>query len=273
MKEISIEELKDMQIDMLEKIHMFCIKNGIHYFISYGSLIGAIRHKGYIPWDDDIDISMPRPDFEKFVHTFNGEYPELEVLAPEINWNFFEPYANVYDKRTILLEDNNPHNGVDIGVKIDIFPIDGVPSNISDYYKHRKKIRKLNLLRGYKKETIWKQLYTLIKKRRGFRSFLRRIQHPFISYVKIQKKMHKLALKYDYSTSTYVESIVFQPKFYTQKERQFYEDYIDVQFERLTLKAPKNYDAYLKTIYGDYMQLPPIEERVYHHGFKAYWKD
>ena len=273
MKEISIEELKDMQIDMLEKIHVFCIKNDIRYFISYGSLIGAIRHKGYIPWDDDIDISMPRPDFEKFIHLFNGAYPELEVIAPELNWKFFESYANVYDNRTILIEDNNLHNGVDIGIKIDIFPIDGVPSDKEEYYKHRKQMRKLDLLRCQKKETIWKRLCIVMKKKRGFRSFLHRLRHPFISYESIQKKMHNLALKYDYSTSTYVESIVFQPKFFTQKERHFYDEYIDVQFENLILKAPKNYDAYLKMLYGDYMQLPPLEERIYHHGFKAYWKD
>lgn len=273
MKEIDTEELKRIQVDMLEKIHEFCTNNKINYFLSYGSLIGAVRHKGYIPWDDDIDISMPRPDYDIFIHSFNGKFSELSVLAPELNWNFFEPYANVYDNRTILLEDDNLHHGVEIGIKIDIFPIDGVPNDKKKYKTLRKKILRLNWLRGIKKESLFEQLMRIYKTKHGFKSLIYRFMHPFIKYEKIQKKIHELALECDYNSSEYVESIVFQPKCWTQKKKEFYNDFIDVKFERLTLKAPKNYDSYLKMIYGDYMKLPPEKERVYSHGFTAYWKE
>ena len=97
MKEIGIDELKKLQVEMLVLIDEFCQHNNIRYSLSSGTLIGAVRHKGYIPWDDDIDIMMPREDYDRFVSTFNGAYGHLSLLAPEINCNYYAPYANVFD--------------------------------------------------------------------------------------------------------------------------------------------------------------------------------
>lgn len=273
MKQLTIDELKDLQVEMLEKIHQFCIANNIRYFIGYGTLLGAIRHKGYIPWDEDIDIGMPRPDYDKFLQTFNGTFDELEVNAPELDWNYFEPYANVYDIRTVLYEEDNPHHGIEVGVKIDVFPLDGVPSDWNEYISLRRHLAKLNSLRGQKKVSFASQLKKVISSGRGVRALLFRMAHPLCSYTRIQQKMRKLATQYDWDSSDYVDKITFQNSPETRLLRKVYETYIDVPFEGHLFKAPSDWDSHLKVIYGEYMKLPPVEQQVYKHGFTAYWKD
>ena len=90
MKAILPEELNVIQLDILDDIHQFCVNNNIRYSLAFGSLIGAIRHHGYIPWDDDIDIMMPRPDYDVFINSFNGAYKHLVVAAPELDWNYYD---------------------------------------------------------------------------------------------------------------------------------------------------------------------------------------
>ena len=273
MKELSLEELKDLQVCMLEDIHQYCTTNNIRYFIGYGTLLGAIRHGGYIPWDDDIDIGMPRPDYDFFIKNFNGNCDNLRVIAPELNWDFFEPYANVYDTRTVLYEDNNPHHGVEIGVKIDIFPLDGVPDDVNEYRTLRKKLYRLNVLRGFKKISLIEHIKEVLLRRQGVRGLIFRLSNSFITYSGVQKRMRKLATQYDWDNSNYVDKITFQNPPETRLPRSVYENYIDVSFEGHNFKSPSDYDSHLRAIYGDYMELPPIEQRVYQHGFKAYWKD
>lgn len=273
MKKISIDELKSLQLEILIKVHDFCIKNNLRYFLEYGTLIGAIRHKGYIPWDEDIDIGMPRPDYDKFVRSFNGYYKELTLNAPELDWNFFESYANVYDNRTVLYEDTNPHNGIEIGVKIDVFPLDGVPSDYVQYQQLREKLRILNMLRGAKKETLKELFRRIVFTGKGIKTLLVRCKHPFSTYIGVQKEMRQMATQYKWEDSEFVDQITFQKTPNTRLPRCVYEQFVDVPFENHLLKVPVDYDSVLKIIFGDYMKLPPEHERVYQHGFTAYWKD
>lgn len=126
MKQINIDELKNIQVDILKKFHTYCVDKDINYFISCGTLIGAIRHKGYIPWDDDIDVQLPRKDYEVLIEEFNVSPPEdlrLRSLFSSKDYNL--PYAKIENVKTCIIEyaDSN----VDIGVNIDIFPIDSIP--------------------------------------------------------------------------------------------------------------------------------------------------
>ena len=109
MKQLTIKEILQVQLDILRDVDAFCRQNKIDYFLVGGTGIGAVRHGGYIPWDDDIDIGMTRPNYDRFLSSFNGNYGNLELYAPEIDLNYYAPYANVCDNRTLLFEGANGH--------------------------------------------------------------------------------------------------------------------------------------------------------------------
>ena len=268
-KVISLDELKQIQLDILTKVHDFCVKNNIDYFLSYGTLIGAIRHKGYIPWDDDIDIEMTRPNYEKFLKSFNGAYRELEVYAPELDWNYYAPYANVCDNRTILKEKGIGHNGRVLGIKIDVFPIDGLPSDEALYDKMFKKSRLYNSLLVYNQRDFSQFINSM--KSLNLKDCFKWIVGHTVPHSLIQKWMYKLATQYNYSSAKKAGLITFTPVKYSV-DKSCFEHYIEVEFEGRTFYTIKDYDMYLRLLYGDYMQLPPIEERIPHHNFHATWK-
>lgn len=269
MKKIEIEELKKLQLDILLEVHNFCKANNIDYSLDWGTLLGAVRHRGYIPWDDDIDILMTRPNYDKFIHSFNGKICNLYVLAPELNWNYYATYANVCDSRTVLFEDDISHNKMEVGVKIDVFPIDGCYDNYSDFKKQYARTRDLNniliakranLIRIFSKK-ISRSLYLL---------FLRTV-NSYKSYSGVQKDIYRLVMTIPYIKSKYATLLVCAFKEFRMKKDVF-ETYIELEFEGYHFQGLKAYDEYLTALYGDYMQLPPENERVYQHGFTAFWK-
>ena len=278
MKEIDIEELKQLQCDILYKIHTFCNENNINYSLAYGTLLGAVRHKGYIPWDDDIDIMMLRSDYEKFIYNFQGAYPELSICAPELNLDYYAPYCNVWDNRTKLKEnvtDNfeyDNHRGFDIGVKIDVFPIDAVPSGPKNHLVIRTKI--LNAFRWASARPY--SFYLKAKNNISYKikfCFLRFVS-MFLGYKKIQRMIINLGHNCEskFKDSGRVDMVVFDYKI-RDFSRKGFDCCIEIPFEKFIFKAISNYDEFLSSSYGDYMKLPPKEQQVAHHGFKAYWKD
>ena len=272
MKKIELEELKRIQLQMLSDIHNYCVSTNTTYFLAFGTLIGAIRHKGYIPWDDDIDIFMPRPVYEKFIQDFNGYYEHLDLYAPQLDWGYYAPYANVVDNRTIMDEgEGNSHRGRVMGIKIDVFPLDGVPDDHNQYLRHRKKLKFLN-------DILW-------SKRKSWSSIIRgevksivkygglKIISCFFSYEIIQKRIHKTATKYSFENSKYSDEVVYH--YMNMDSRCLQSDFstgVMVEFEGMKFYAPVGYDDYLKADYGEYMKLPPKEKQVNHHHFNACWK-
>lgn len=271
MKEMMLSDVLSLQLSILQRVDRFCRENSIPYTVDGGTCIGAVRHHGYIPWDDDIDIAMTRPNYERFIRSFNGYDNNLEVYAPELNWNYYAPYANVCDKRTILVEGSNGHNGMDIGVKIDVFPIDGVASDINEYHRNNRRIAFLWNALYIKRAVLEKTKYSC---RSMYIKFLiKRAILSFISYASIQKSIRRLALKHPFENSEFVEDFIFPWPHDVRCPRRAFEDYMDVPFENISVSIIKGYDEYLSRLYGDYMTLPPEEKRVAHHGFKAYWKE
>lgn len=267
-KDIKIEELKSIQLDILQAVHDFCVNNNIRYSLAYGTLIGAVRHKGYIPWDDDVDIMMPRKDYERFLDSFDGFRDDLVVLSPRTTKNYYAPYANVINTKTILVETRLTSDRL-LGVKIDVFPIDSVSEKESERVKLYDKVRAYKLLITLK-NSRYSALNTFKWKIAGI--FVK----TFGYFFSFGKMLDRMAIKSNLENkeSKIVNNIVWCSK--DEKAcflRKDMDDYIDVDFEGHKFKAIAGYDNFLKAHYGDYMQLPPEDQRTPHHGFIAYWND
>jgi lipopolysaccharide cholinephosphotransferase len=261
MKAISLDELRTIQLDLLQKTADFCEENGIRYFLCGGTLIGAIRHKGYIPWDDDIDIAMPRADYDRFVKIFNRSENYCQVVNLDTNPKYAYPFAKVYDNRTILNELHYP--GDTFGVYIDIFPADGI--------KKVYQIKKIMLLRkflntkkaNYFHRTISKKIINTIGKL---------LLLPFSAHT-IATWMDNEARKYEFG-SLPMAGLMGNPLGMGEMVRKsVFDSDVYQEFEGRKFRVPVGYDEWLRSIYGDYMQLPPEEHRVSHHTFDAWWKD
>ena len=267
MKKIDLEGLKQAQLSILLDVHDFCLNNNINYFLAHGTLIGAVRHKGFIPWDDDIDIAMPRQDYDRFISTFNGTYPHLKVLSFDTADKYCYPIAKVYDNRTIMKENIvNTYPGM--GINIDIFPIDGIPDSPEDAAKHLNRLIRWGKLREIKQvklsssRSFAKNILLLL---------LRILLLPFTNRFFLQK-MDNMARSVPYGSTKYAGSIAYFTIMFKPVSVSAFQNTVDAPFEGHLFKIPQGYDEWLRNIFGDYMQLPPEEKRVTHHVFEAYWK-
>ena len=260
MRKISSEELKTIQLDLLQKVAEFCEQNGIRYFLCGGTLIGAIRHKGYIPWDDDIDIAMPRPDYDRFVKTFNHPENCCQVVNLDTNPDYAYSFAKVYNNRTVLKE---LHYLGHIGVNIDLFPADGV--------KEATQIRKIMLLRKFL-NTKRANYYHRTLSKKIINSFGKILLLPFSAH-KIATWIDNEARKYAFGSLPKAGIIVNPYGPGEMVDKSVFESDVYQEFEGRKYRVPVGYDTWLRSIYGDYMQLPPEEHRVSHHTIEAWWKD
>ena len=259
---INQEGLRKIQLDILQKVADFCDEHGITYFLAYGTLIGAIRHKGYIPWDDDIDIAMPRPDYDRFIKSFNESNSTVQVVALENDKRYGLAFAKVHDTRTVLYE--TQYNKDVFGVYIDIFPIDGTKSKAQI-----RRLRAVNLMLHTKKANFTQR--TLSKK---FSNFLGKILLLPFSVHFMVKVIDWMARQYPFGSTPLAggicDTVVGER---AMIDTSVFEDTLMHEFEGRMYKIPIGYDKWLRRIYGDYMQLPPEEKRVTHHVFKAWWKE
>lgn len=267
MKKIEVDELKLIQLDIMQKVHDFCVDNNIKYFLSSGTLIGAVRHGGYIPWDDDIDIYMPRLDYDAFVKSYYiSPKDSTRVRSLETDDDYHYAFAKVEDTRTSVIEKTDTK--LSIGVNIDIFPIDGVPEDDNaraEYFKEIANIRKLEILKSVSID--WK--------RRGPVKNIILIMSKILLAGKSQRYLAKRldnAIKKNLTDTSSVCNMPAGNGLKSCFRRSAMAESIDITFEGRTFKTMKGYDEYLKATFGDYMKLPPESQRVSHHAFTAYWK-
>lgn len=258
-------EIKSIQLDILQSIHQFCETKNIRYSLAYGTLLGAIRHKGYIPWDDDIDVMMPRPDYERFIREYPGYNDRYNVQTYNNDDSYYLWCAKVFDNRTEQI--TFPTKS---GVCVDVFPIDGLPNTLDEVRKYIQTKRTLFFRRLVFtcKNNSYRPGNKLVN---SIKYFIKRILVP--SRSSVIKKIEQLYKSYPYETSNYVGDIIdmFGERGWLKKE--IFEHYTTATFENLQVRIIKDYDSFLKARYGDYMQLPPEEERVPGHAAPVYWKE
>lgn len=262
-KMISDQELKQLMLSILQDIDAFCKDNDIRYFLAYGSLIGAVRHKGYIPWDDDIDIWMPRPDYMRFMKSYR--HPYYKACSAEFTPGWDHYIAKVCDDRTVIDEGH----GDSCGVYVDVFPLDGWPADPG-----RRKAHYRDVSSGLR---LWSSLhYTQhLKLTKGngfsknFKILASRLLGLFCTSKAALEKLLAKEMRYPFEKSEFVGTLT-DGDFCIARECA--ERLIEGEFEGLRFKIPAAYDTWLTAIYGNYMQLPPVEKRVSNHGTTAYWK-
>lgn len=261
MKTIDGKEQKLLLLSILLDITSFCEKNNIRYFLAYGTLIGSIRHKGFIPWDDDIDLIMPRKDYETFLLMYNGTNEHYEVLTYKRNRDYHIDFAKVHDRRTILQEEYSVKTNY--GLFVDIFPYDGYTGK-KQYYLGIIMARMLHYktMAWYKNNSIIKNLIIQMVK----------CSLSILSFKKLLELMEKNARKASFDASKEVYYVSSYLKFHGPYRKEIFENALWGEFEGHLFRIPCGYDELLKVQYGDYMQLPPKSERINKHQAKVWWK-
>lgn len=269
MRELTVEETKKIELDILIKVAEFCEKHGLKYFLAYGTLIGAVRHKGFIPWDDDIDIHIPREDYNKLIESFNKDKDDAHLLLISPYDDFAQhTYVKIVDTRTVKKEKNKEYTKGLLGIDIDVFPLDGEPEDEKTFVRFYKKLQRIYKLHYY--VTFNEKEHDISWKTKLFLKFLKKVIRD---KNKLIDKASKIHAKYPYAESKYVG--VVESVFNFKKNRflkEFFEESILLEFEGYMFESPKYYDEILTLFYGDYMKLPPKDKQVTHHVHKTYIK-
>ena len=263
-KELSLKEIQQGSFEVLKEIKKICDENNIIYYLIYGTLLGAVRHKGFIPWDDDIDIMMPRKDYERFVKYCIKHKKDLEpfqLIHYKTNKNYIYPIARMSDSRYKIVDNIKDYG---LGLFVDIYPFDGIDDNDLEYIDEVYKIDQSEMIAGrieniQQDESFFKNLYINHLKKVGVSSIL--------------KDLDKKAQKYSYEKSDKVKCTCWEIKTIKSIDKKFIDKgERELTFNNISFRVPYDYDKVLKLYYNDYMKLPPENERIGHHNYKAYKK-
>ncbi|UJD01832.1 LicD family protein [Streptococcus oralis] len=261
-----VSEIQQMELGIMEYIHEVCQKIGVKYFLAYGSLIGAVRHKGFIPWDDDMDICMLREDYEKLQDYLIANPDErYEVMSYKNNLNYVYPFMKVQDNHTYLLEEDVRIDS-NMGIYVDIFPVDGYEDDADFKNKMTKLIKKRQLsCYTFKGITNTKSLLNSLIR------YISVVIFYFTNTNKYVEQIDELAKSRAVADYEQVDYLIYKDMNKPVWKREWLEQVIVGTFEGKEFMIPKHYHEILTSDYGDYMQLPPLEQRVSHHDFKL-WK-
>lgn len=265
---ITGQELKDVILHTLLRFDEFCREHNIKYSIAYGTALGAVRHEGFIPWDDDVDVIMLRPEYEKFEKawiSYIQNHTDRYTLWPEMDeTNYFMAFcAKFFDTKTDLYERFTEKKVVKYGVYIDIFVLDHIPVD------NKEQIRVFEQIRFY-----WKWIQHFQRHFTKWNAFVRKYSIPLPSLDMICTRLMNLKNKYN-TQKTSLVSLTQDYKHVTKENKSIYQynwfdEYIDIDFEGHKLPIIAAYNEMLHTTYGDYMELPPENERI-GHNIEAYW--
>ena len=260
-------------LDILKTFIGICKENNLTYYCCGGTAIGAVRHKGFIPWDDDIDVLMPRPDYDRFIEitqaTGLGNY---EVVTQHNKKDYPLSFAKLCNSNTTLIEEAD--TPCVYGLYIDIFPIDGAPDNYDDFVKIEKRfVKTRNKLEAISTHNTFAEYISLLGDKKEWGRFVRKTFGFFFRKAyrtSLIKQLDDICYKYAYDKCNMVAVYSGAYELKETYPKEWLDGTSQFTFEGLDVALPKNYDAYLRHYFGDYTQLPPIEKRVSHHQ-KAYF--
>ena len=275
-KDITPNQLHNKLIPMIQWFHDFCTANNIRYYAVGGTALGAVRHQGFIPWDDDIDVGVPRKDYNRLIalaKTIPDDCP-FRIEAPLEKDDFIYPYAKIFDTGTTLIE--NVKKPFKRGVFIDVFPLDGIGNNEAECKKTYNKNRKHMALLHAK--------VFLLHKDDGF---VKRVFYFAVSTFRFLLGGHKHSLKKiinicerkPFDDYAFAGNLVGAWKKKEIMKKEWFGEPTLAKFETTQIFIPQDYDSYLSHLYGNYMQLPPVEKRKSHHDYllldlnKSYLED
>lgn len=256
-----MNELQERIFTMFKWFHKFCVENDIAYYAIGGTALGAIRHQGFIPWDDDIDVGLPRKDYDKLISLMEGKkFGNYVLEQPLQKKDFVYQYCKLYDTSTTLIE--NTRYKTKRGVFIDVFPLDGIGNTYEESLKNFSVInRKNNLimtkvcaLSGHRK--LYKNLAIVL-----LRWF------PFLNWRKMIKTLDDKCRAKDFYQFEYVGNLFGNWHEKEIMQRAWFGTPTIYRFESMEIFGPENYDKYLSALYGNYMELPPKEKQKTHHDY------
>ncbi len=267
--QVPFEEIRPIQLGILDAITKFCDEHGIRYYISGGTLLGAVRHGGYIPWDDDIDINLPRPDCDKLIALSGGKIGDhIEIGSPDGPIRHSVPFVRAYDTDYLLrIESRQGAVRAYSNVCIDIFPIDGLPKREWLSRFHYFLAKTLVILRRV-------AYYRQLPETRDWHRTLRAVAYlpaKAVGWRTWNNLLQKLSRMYDYETSEKVGVVCCG--IHTNEERMgrdVYGEAGQLAFEGRVYASPNKPEVYLTSIYGDYMKLPPAEKQIRRHFSTVY---
>ena len=264
MKELDINKLKFIQLDILKSFIEICKNNNLQYFLVGGTCLGAVRHNGFIPWDDDIDVGMPREDYERFSKICKDQLPShLFFQTFETDPEYPNTFGKIRNSNTTYVETSVKDLKINHGVYIDVFPLDGVSGN--------KLVRKIDNAKKNAYNISISRVFTA-----GVPKYESVLKNTLVKLIccacpnvkKTIKKREKLFRKYSYSNSLIVSNFGGA---WGEKEtmpKNVFGDGAIANFEGLEVMIPQKYDEYLTRLYGDYMTPPPPEKRIGHHYYE-----
>jgi lipopolysaccharide cholinephosphotransferase len=253
---IDMKQIHGIQLDILQKVTQLSLKYRINYFMTGGSAIGAVRHHGFIPWDDDIDIGLTRQDFEKFLRVAPTELATTNYIVEQnrLNPRYEYDFAKVMTRDSQILERGREEAKAHNGIFIDVFPFDKLPAKKQQQFKQRHILQNiLNEIRRrfYPEATsngVAERPYTQMSLQQLYKLRLRVMtqynDQPGLPYV-------NLSSPYAYGKELIMPNEIHR--------------LIKLPFENLQVPVLAGYDSYLKRLYGNYMKLPPVEKRVQRH--------
>lgn len=283
MQEIDFADIKQLALNILKDVAEFCDHHDIKYALAYGTMLGAVRHKGFIPWDDDIDIMMSREDYNRFIQLYNDSNSRYKVFSIETDNTYTYTMAKVFDQDTLMIDNTLWRNFDKAGAFVDIFPIDGLPESRSEQQSIFRHQQLLNLLfHGSSMKFTFSNRYVDSKGKfaslKGYiRTFLKfgaiSLMH-FLPTTYLIKKINLDAQQYLYADSKYV-SILVDCASGNKREvylKQLFDDRVRYKFEDTEFWGVADSDFYLKHLFNNYMEAPPEDRRVPHHNYKIYWR-